>query len=235
MNKKFYFFTIFLILSFFLSLIYFKIKGQKEFQKSTKTQEAMIFLPQPQFQGKLSLEEALLRRRSRRTFKKEKLTLKEISQILWAAQGITDSTLGKRTVPSAGALYPLEIYLVTKEVEELPAGVFKYQPENHCLKKIFEGDISKELAEAALGQDFISEASVVLIISAVFERTTKKYGKRGLRYVFMEAGHAAQNVYLQVESLDLATVAVGAFDDEKVKQLLSISEEPLYIMPIGKK
>lgn len=195
----------------------------------------MISLPEPQFKGEMSVEEALLKRRSRRIFKKEKLTLKEISQILWASQGITDSTLKKRTIPSAGALYPLEIYLVSKNIEGLPSGLFKYQPQNHELVKIFEKEISKDLAKAALWQDFISKAPAVLIISAIFEKTTKKYGERGIRYVFMEAGHVAQNIYLQAESLKLATVAVGAFDDEKIKKLLSIKEEPLYIMPIGKK
>lgn len=229
---------------FFLGILIFKgiiFLKQKEKESGSKGNkiilENMIFLPEPQFQGKISVEEALLKRRSIRSYKKEALSLKEISQILWSAQGITEPSFGGRTAPSAGALYPLEIYLVVKNIKELPAGVFKYKAENHSLIKIFEGEISKQLAKTALGQGFIAEAPAVLVVGAVFERTTQKYGQRGLRYVFMEAGHAAQNVYLQAESLGLGTVTIGAFDDEEIKKLLKISENehPLYIMPVGKK
>lgn len=241
MKKK----ILYLIFSFFFlgilifrGIIFLKQKEKENGSESSKIiLENMIFLPEPQFQGKISVEEALLKRRSVRSYKEEALNLKEVSQILWSAQGITDPSFGGRTAPSAGALYPLEIYLVVKNVKELPLGVFKYKPENHSLIKIFEGEISRQLAKAALGQNFIAEAPAVLVISGVFERTTKKYGEKGIQYVFMEAGHAAQNIYLQAEGLNLGTVTVGAFVDEEVKKLLRMPEEenPLYIMPVGKK
>lgn len=241
MKKK----ILYLIFSFFFlgilifrGIIFLKQKEKENGSESSKIiLENMISLPEPQFQGKISVEEALSKRRSIRSYKEEALNLKEVSQILWSAQGITEPSFGGRTAPSAGALYPLEIYLIVKNVKELPAGVFKYKPENHSLIKIFEGEISKQLAKAALGQSFIAEAPAVLVISGVFERTTKKYGEKGIQYVFMEAGHAAQNIYLQAESLTLGTVTVGAFVDEEVKKLLRIPEEenPLYIMPVGKK
>lgn len=232
------FFVIFLGILILRGIIFLKQKEKENVLESSKIiLENMVSLPEPQFQGKISVEEALLKRRSVRSYREEALNLKEVSQILWSAQGITEPSFGGRAAPSAGALYPLEIYLVVKNVKELPAGVFKYKPENHSLIKIFEGEISRQLAKAALGQNFIAEAPAVLVISGVFERTTKKYGERGIQYVFMEAGHAAQNIYLQAESLTLGTVTVGAFVEEEVKKLLRMPEEenPLYIMPVGKK
>lgn len=205
--------------------------GEKSFDKS-----GLITLPQPKTDSETSIEEALLNRRSVRDYKDEALNLEEISQILWSAQGITAPQWGGRTTPSAGALYPLEAYLVVRKVENLEPGVYHYLPEGHGLKKVLEGDVSDELARAGLSQMFIAQAPVNLVISAVFSRTTGKYGERGVQYVHLEAGHAAQNVYLQVQNLGLGTVTVGAFDDEEVKKLLNLSEEetPLYIMPIGK-
>lgn len=186
-----------------------------------------IVLPEPRYESDVSVEEALLKRRSIRSYSDEALSWNEISQILWAVQGITDPR-GFRTAPSAGALYPLEIYLVMEE------GVFHYNPEEHSLQKLQDGDFRRSLSDAALGQPWVANAPVDLVITGVFERTTKKYGQRGERYVYMEAGHAAQNVYLQCVSLGLGTVVVGAFYDEEVKRLLNLTEEPLYIMPIGK-
>lgn len=232
-------FLIFLVILTFYGKISLQTQkiNKKQMVAKAKISENEISLPVPNFEGNISVEEALKKRRSTRSYKNEPLALNEISQILWSAQGITDPSFGGRTVPSAGALYPLEIYLVAKNIKELPAGVFKYKPENHSLIKILEGEISGQLAKAALGQSFIAEAPAILIISGVFERTTKKYGERGVQYVFMEAGHAAQNVYLQAESLNLGTVTVGAFIDEEVKKILRMPEEehPLYIMPVGKK
>ena len=199
-------------------------------------ENSSIILPQPRKDSEISIEEALLNRRSIREYKDEALTLEEISQILWSAQGITASQWGGRAAPSAGALYPLELYLVVRKVENLEAGVYQYLPQGHKLDKVLEGDISLDLAKAGLNQTFISKAPVNLVISAVFSRTIGKYGERGIQYVHLEAGHAAQNIYLQVQSLDLGTVTVGAFHDEEIKKLLNLSEEetPLYIMPVGK-
>lgn len=205
-------------------------------EKPNFDKEGNLVLPQPKTESKISIEEAILKRRSVREYKDEPLTLKEISQILWSAQGITNSSWGGRTAPSAGALYPLEVYLIVRKAENLGSGVYKYLPEGHKIKRILEKDISTDLARAALGQMFIAEAPVSLVISAVYSRTIGKYGDRGIQYVHLETGHAAQNVYLQVESLGLGTVTIGAFDDERIKEILTLSEEeiPLYIMPIGK-
>lgn len=199
-------------------------------------EEGTIKLPRPNHEGKLSVEEALLKRRSVRDYKDEPLTLEEISQLLWAAQGIT-SPEGLRTAPSAGALYPIEVYIVVGKVENLPAGVYKYKPEGDELVKIVDGDKRAQLCDAAISQSWVKEAPAVIVLTAVFERTTAKYGERGIKYVYIEAGHVAQNIYLQVTALNLGTVTVGAFDDEEVKKVLEIpgKEEPLYIMPIGKK
>jgi SagB-type dehydrogenase family enzyme len=194
-----------------------------------------IRLPPPRDSGDMSVETALQKRRSVRDYKDSPLALADVSQLLWAAQGIT-SERGYRTAPSAGALYPLEVYLVAGQVNDLPAGVYKYQPRGHKLMKIAGDDQRSALAAAALGQQPVREGAVDIVLAAVYERTTVKYGRRGVQYVHMEVGHAAQNVYLQAESLALGTVFIGAFDDEKVKGLLKMpdAERPLGIMPVGK-
>ncbi|RCK75882.1 MAG: hypothetical protein IGBAC_1157 [Ignavibacteriae bacterium] len=194
-----------------------------------------ILLPKPEKFGKVSIEETLSKRRTIRNYSKEPIQLKELGQLLWAAQGIT-SDEGFRTAPSAGALYPLEIFIVTGNVEELEDGIYRYNPSKHSIIKISSGDKRKQLADAALGQEQIQTAAVNIIITAVLKRTTWKYGERGKRYVHIEVGHAAQNVMLQAEALGIGVCPVGAFQDEKVKKLLSLNEEePLYILTVGKK
>ncbi len=196
----------------------------------------VIKLPQPAFDGKTSLEKALKERRSVRQYKNLPIPLSDLSQLLWAAQGISGPG-GKRTAPSAGALYPLEVYVVAGNVGDLPAGIYLYKPRDHGLIKTADGDKRIELCRAALGQSPIRNAAAVLVFSAVYERVTVKYGERGIRYVHMEAGHAAQNVYLQAASLHLGTVVVGAFDDEQVRTVLHLpeGEQPLAIMPLGRR
>lgn len=198
--------------------------------------EERIPLPTPRLDSDTSVEEALAQRRSRRSFAPSPLSLEEVTQILWAACGVTDRSRGFRTAPSAGALYPLEVYLVVGNVEGLSPGVYRYFPEAHALARILEGDKRKELFEVGLFQRSILEAPAVLVFTAVYERTTRKYGERGVRYVHMEVGHAAQNVYLQAEALGLGTVVIGAFQDEGVKKVLRLpfGEHPLYLMPVGK-
>ena len=196
--------------------------------------KTIIALPAPELNGSTSVEQALLERRSVREYRNEPLSLPEIGQLLWAAQGIT-SPSGKRTAPSAGALYPLELYLVAGDVEDLRAGVYKYIPHDHALKEITPGDKRSELTNAALKQESIQIAPAVLVLSAVYERTRVKYGDRGDRYVHMEIGFAAQNIYLQAEALELGTVFIGAFYDDGVKKILGMQddERPLGIMPLG--
>jgi SagB-type dehydrogenase family enzyme len=195
----------------------------------------IIKLPEPGYDSDTSIEEAILERRSVRDYKDEPLTLAELSQLLWAAQGVTNPG-GFRTAPSAGALYPLELYVASGNVEGLSPGIYRYEPNGHGLENIADGDVRDGLCSAALDQSAVKDAAAVIVFSAVFERTTGKYGERGIRYVHIETGHAAQNVYLQAASLGLGTVVIGAFDDEEVKKVMNMdeSEEPLYIMPVGK-
>ena len=186
-------------------------------------------LPQPNLKGTLSVEEVLARRRSIRSFSKEKLTTEEISQLLWAAQGITQERTGFRTAPSAGALYPLEVYLVTED------GLFHYIPRGHRLETLGSSDLRGELARAALGQSSIREAAVDFVVTAIYSRITKKYGQRGVRYAHIEVGHLGQNIHLQAVALGLGSVSIGAFHDDQVRKVLSLPEEevPVYIIPVG--
>ena len=219
------------------------IPHEPESVEPTKTNDSQrigvgerIKLPEPSYTGNLSVEEALSQRRSIRAYSGENLTIEEVSQLLWSAQGIT-SAGGGRTAPSAGALYPLELYLVVGDVEGIDKGVYRYRPEEHELEKVKDGDTRTELADAALGQACVRDAAIDIVFTAVYERTTGKYGERGIRYVQMEAGHAAQNVYLQAVALDLGTVVIGAFVDGEVKEIMNMEEQetPLYILPVGRK
>lgn len=178
----------------------------------------------------------MLERRSVRDYTDEPLTLQEVSQLLWAAQGITGRR-GFRTSPSAGATYPLEIYLVAGNVEGIDQGMYRYVPDRHAIVKLLDGDLRSQLSEAALGQECVRRGAIDIVFTAVYGRTTWRYGGRGIRYVHMEIGHAAQNIYLQATALNLGTVAVGAFYDDRVKRILSLAEEeePLYIMPVGRR
>lgn len=188
----------------------------------------LIELPPPLKTGE-GLEECIERRRSIRSFGDKPLTWEEVSTLLWACQGITDRSRGFRAAPSAGATYPLEVYLVTAE------GVFNYRPREHRLTRVKEGDLRRELARAALGQGFVAQAPANFVLAAVPERTTYRYGERGVRYIWIEMGHAAQNLHLQAVALKLGSVPVGAFRDEEVRRLLGLPEGVLvgYIIPVG--
>ena len=190
-------------------------------------------LPEPSLSSRTSVEEALLKRRSIRDYEKESLTVEDIGQLLWAAQGVT-AKWGGRTAPSAGALYPLEIYLLVGEVKGLKTGLYHYRPGDHSISPTTADDLRGQITEASLGQNQILKAPATLIIAAVYQRTTQKYGERGIRYVQQEIGAVCQNVHLQAESLNLGTVWIGAFDDRQVKEALGIAEEPLAIMPVGR-
>lgn len=197
-----------------------------------------VKLPPPGQKGDTSLEEAIARRRSIRHFSSEPVTLSQLSQILWAAQGITDTSMAYRAVPSAGVTYPLEIVVTCGQtaIDEIDAGIYHYNMDSHSLTLHHKGDVRLELAGAALNQDFIYEAPADIIICAVYSRTLMRYGERGERYVYIEVGHAGQNIYLQATALGLATVAIGAFNDEQVREILRLDKQykPLYIMPLGK-
>lgn len=199
---------------------------------------SQVQLPPPSQKGSLWLEEAIARRRSARDFAPEPISRVQLSQILWAAQGISDIRGKLRTVPSAGASYPLEIFVVCggDGVDGIDDGIYHYNVDNHLLSRHYVGDVRLELARAALDQEFIYQAPVNIVICALYERTARRYGDRAERYVHMEVGHAGQNIYLQATALGLATVAIGAFYDETVREALRLDKQykPLYIMPLGK-
>ena len=234
MDKKW---VLILFISLFLVLIggvlfnYFRKKGPE----SNSELGSLIALPEPAHESPISIEEALLKRQSIRQYTPEPLTLAEVSQLLWAGQGINRPG-GYRTAPSAGALYPLELYLISGNVEQLPAGVYHYQPDTHSLEQVILGDLRADLSQAALSQEAVEEAPAVILITAIYQRTTGKYGERGIRYVHMEVGSAAENIYLQAVSLNMGTVFIGAFHDDQIKRLLNLDdqEQPLSLLPIGK-
>jgi SagB-type dehydrogenase family enzyme len=194
-----------------------------------------LALPAPSRDGEVAVERALALRRSVREFAPEPLPLATASQLLWAAQGITGPE-GHRTAPSAGALYPLEVYLVAGAVSGVRPGVYHYDPRRHRLVLVKEGDARASVARAALDQDWVGEAPAIVVLAGVYQRTARKYRRRAPRYVHMEMGHAAQNVYLQAVALGLGTTIVGAFRDEELARVLGLPErsEPLGLMPVGR-
>ncbi|MEF8784706.1 MAG: SagB/ThcOx family dehydrogenase [Haloarculaceae archaeon] len=199
----------------------------------------VVPLPTPNETGDVSVEKAITNRRSRREYGEDALTRDELGQLLWAAQGVTEQTSGLRAAPSAGALHPLELYAIvgTPGVKDIETGVYHYRPEKHEIVCGDSGNVQSELRAAALDQEDIEEAPVDIVVCAVDERTTPKYGERGRkRYVPMEAGHVGENLYLQAEALGLATVSIGAFEDERVQDIVGIptTQRPLYIFPVGR-
>jgi SagB-type dehydrogenase family enzyme len=198
------------------------------------TDTPTVTLPTPRNEGPISVEAAIEARRSTREFSGEPLSLAEVGQLLWATQGIT-SAQGARAAPSAGGTYPLELYLAAGRVTGLEPGVYRYLPAQHGLVLVAAGDVRALLAEAALDQTWVAESAVDVVIAAVYARTTERYGERGIRYVQLEAGHAAENLCLQATALGLGAVTVGAFSDEKLATgvQMPVDQEPLYVIPVG--
>ncbi len=196
-----------------------------------------VSLPEPRHDSELSVEEAIFSRTSVRSFSSDPLTLEEAGQLLWSAAGKTvDGVTGAtRAYPSAGGIYPLEVYLAAGQVENLEPGIYRYNWREHALEKIIAGDQRQELTRAAMGQNMVAEAPASLVLTADVGSTARRYGSRGEdRYVPMDVGGAGQNVHLQAESLGLGTVIIGAFNLGDVQNVLGGTEnEPLYIMPVG--
>jgi SagB-type dehydrogenase family enzyme len=200
-------------------------------------------LPPPRTKGDQSLEETLLKRRSRRQYRTSSLSVAEISQILWAAYGLKESSgrgrvagTGNRTCPSAGALFPLKIYLVAGDIRNVPSGFYQFIPDVHALKMIHDRDIREDIYNLSYPREMIRGAPASLVYTATESRVRERYGERGRqRYIPMDIGHSAQNVYLQAEALGLGTCAIGAFDDEGLVEVLGLPAEemPMYIMPVG--
>jgi SagB-type dehydrogenase family enzyme len=205
----------------------------------TRNAHALISLPRPSSDGKVSLEKVIKERRTIRDFRERNLSLNHLSQLLWAGQGITEPTIGRRAAPSGGALYPLDIYVLIGEngVEKIEAGVYHYLPKEHSISPISKGDRRKEIASASLGQRWMAKAPVIIIITAEYRRITGKYGERGVRYALIEVGHVGQNLFLQAEALGLGAGIVGAFDDLEVSKVAGLppKHEPLLIVPVGYK
>lgn len=205
-------------------------------------------LPAPRLDGACSVEEALAARRSVRSFTNEPISLEALAQLVWAAQGISltmDAPKGwpwgtwhggKRTAPSAGALYPLELSIVVGNVGGVNPGVYRYMPQAHTLVRVTEGDRRSALVRAAGGQQWMADAACIVVVGAVYSRTEAKYGERAPRYVHIEVGHAVENLCLQAVALKLGTTVVGAFNDDEVKSVVGMpaDEQPLALVPIGK-
>ncbi|MCK4532553.1 SagB/ThcOx family dehydrogenase [bacterium] len=223
MVKKFL--ILFSVIVFMGNILSCKVKGGE------KKIDEEIQLPQPKTRGKISLEESILKRHSVRDFSKRILSREQISQLLWAAYGEKhDAKTGAtKTVPSAGAAYPMETYLVSSQ------GFFHYFPQNHKLVKLKNIDLRSSLSKAALRQGCVSSAGVNIVITCVYDRICGRYKKRGIKYAYIEAGHIAQNIHLQAVCLGLSSVAVGAFSDEAVQKVLDLPNDhiPVYIIPVG--
>ncbi len=200
----------------------------------SKSNKEVIALPEVERRGAGSFSDLMYKRRSVRSFVQGQMTLDQVSKLLFAAQGITRQDRF-RTVPSAGALYPLEVYIVTGPVQNLESGIYKYQSQDHQLMQISTGDKRRELARESFGQMWVSEAQTILVICAVYERVTSKYGQRGVQYVHIEAGCAAQNVSLEGYNLGLGSTVVGAFSDSGISEVIKADkkEKPLIVMPVG--
>ncbi len=207
-------------------------KGRKPLKE-----EKPVSLRPPILDGDISVERAIKQRRTVRSFVEKPLTAQQFSQILWAAQGITEANGLKRAAPSGGALYPADVYAVVGEhgVEDLPAGVYHYEPARHNIEKVGYEDKKRDVAVASLRQMWIASAAAVFVVTAQYSRITAKYGDRGVRYALIEVGHIGQNIFLQCQSLGLAAGIVGAFHDDRVAQAINARKhhEPLIVMPVG--
>jgi SagB-type dehydrogenase family enzyme len=194
-------------------------------------------LPPPDTKGKVSVEETIKQRRTLRTFNDRSLELRQIAQLLWAAYGVTEDNGFKRSAPSAGALYPMDVYLAVgpESVTGLEAGVYHYEPGRHALSSITGEDRRQHVARASLGQIWMARAPINVVITAEYDRSTGKYGDRGARYALIEAGHIGQNIFLQAEALGLNVGIVGAFRDRVLSESLSLppTHAPLLVMPVG--
>lgn len=212
-------------MAFILTILLLVLQGAP-----SMTADTAVKLPQPELKGSVPLEEAITKRRSVRAFQDKELSMKQLSQLLWAGQGVTapKSGPGLRAAPSAGALYPMELFAVKKD------GTYRYAPKTHSLAPHAAGDLRPQLT-AAHGQISVSSAPLDIVLCSVHKKITAKYGERGVRYAHIEAGHIAQNIHLEAAALGLGSVPVGAFDDAKVKAALKLPEgcEPLYIIPVG--
>jgi len=202
---------------------------------SAPDESVTIIMPEPRFDSDVSLEESLLARRSTRNYSSEPLKLDEISQLLWAAQGITDDA-GHRTAPSAIALYPMTIYVVVGNVPEILPGIYTYDPKTQSITRTADGDFRNDLTDASMGQVSVRQGAASFVFTADYDIVMSRLGKKGEMFAQLEAGHAAQNLCLQAAALELGVVTMGAIDNDKVAEVLSLPDNltPLYVIPAGR-
>jgi SagB-type dehydrogenase family enzyme len=187
--------------------------------------------------GALSVEKAIANRRSQRDFSGETMSLAELSHLLYYSSGVTDKRHGLRAAPSAGATYPIEVYVIVNNVEGLTKGIYHYLIASHELELTREGDFRNEMSRAALQEMMFRQANVIFALSAVLQRTQRHYRERAQRYIFFEAGHIAQNTYLVATSLGLGACAIGAFHDDEFNRVIGLDgkdESALYLLAVGK-
>lgn len=229
------FFLIIVLLSITLSFCPFERTSFSQSQLTLQARDKTIVpLPVPSLSGSRSLEEVLARRRTVRAFSGKPLTITQASQLLWAAQGVT-SPEGFRTAPSGGGLYPLEVRLLAANIDGIATGVWRYLPASHQLQLDYGGDRRERLIDATYQQSWVAQGAAVFAITGLSARSSAKYGTRGVRFTYMEAGHVAQNLLLQAVGLGLEAGLIGGFDDAKIRAILQLpaEEEPLYLVVIG--
>ncbi len=214
--------------------------GQRPAQYKVYPQAPRLALPAPGDAQGLSLEEALRQRRSIRTYAATPISQETLSRLLFHTDGINAERGGirLRAAPSAGALYPIEIYIVVHRVEGVEAGVYHYAVQDHALTQLRAGDMRDEVMRAGLWQRFLGEANVVLILTAIFQRLRWKYRERAYRYALLEAGHIGQNIYLAATALEMGACAVGAFDDNALNALVGVDgeeEAAVYMLAVGRR
>ncbi len=193
----------------------------------------LIYLKKLDTEKANTLEKSIYNRCSVRSFSGKPVKLNTLSKIIWSAQGMTNEPK-RRTTPSAGAIYPLELFIISRNITDLENGIYHYLPEDHALDPQKEGRFTESLARACFHQTFIQDAAFAIIIAGDFEKTKQKYSERGERYVFMEAGHACQNMSLIATNLLLATVVIGAFNDKELRDLLNLGDwYPIAVMPFA--
>jgi len=199
-----------------------------------------IPLPPPEISAGPGIWEVLRKRRSTRDYRQDPLNLKELANLLWATQGVTVKAPAPwfRTAPSAGALHPIDTYLIVNQTRGLASGIYRLKVEDFTLELKKTGDFSARIAEAALDQDIARNAAVVFVWVAVIQRSRQKYRQRAYRYIYLDSGHLAQNLYLAATAMDLGCCAIAAFFDEEVNQIVGVDgteETTVYLATIGKK
>ena len=211
--------------------------GSRPAQYKAYPEAPRVGLPDPSWDGELTLGKAIQRRRSIRQYRDQALSNQDLSRLLHAMQGVTESRRSFRASPSAGALYPIEVYAVVRDVEDVEQGVYHYAVREHTLERIKSGDFSRRVMAAGAMQTFIGEAQVCFVLSAIFQRTRWRYRERAYRYILLEAGHIAQNLYLAAAALGLGCCAVGAFRDQALDEVVGMGgdegEASLYLLPVG--